>query len=434
AQFLKQLGRLKDAKLTICAWDVDDKAEDLPPPDKPEWDDVKINGKPLGRLQGHNGEWSKTTFDVKIEDLLFPDPQNRTIGMRPDGVDNLLEIHVDVGNAQADQLWCTTIKWVSLEFWCMSPTVFVHGNSQSSAWWVDFPVQFDFRYLLYDKSINLDPSATSISNNGQQLLAEIPPIAESFGVDAVHVVAHSKGGLDSRHFLALLNKATPPPTEVISLTTLCTPHAGSVGADLVFQMHLAKKNALEVEFSGFPELLDKIAEKMPFNQGHPDLTQAAAADFNQTNLPRLPGDTLYGAFGADLDRNGNGLVDLVPDGQGLFGEKPLFCPGNLWLKYLTAAYQAIGTSLTFKVARVGGKATLTRTPNLGPFLKNDILVTVDSALGKNTGGYDTRLGLAVPMVGANSRNHETIEDTDVAETVTGWLTSCELGNGDLKQE
>ena len=63
----------------------------------------------------------------------------------------------------------------------------------------------------------------SIENNAAQLKDFICEIMAAEGVDKVNIIAHSKGGLDSRYMIDHLGMAG----HVASLTFLSTPHKGS---------------------------------------------------------------------------------------------------------------------------------------------------------------------------------------------------------------
>ncbi|MCI7527013.1 MAG: hypothetical protein MSA65_01650 [Mollicutes bacterium] len=63
----------------------------------------------------------------------------------------------------------------------------------------------------------------SIENNAKQLKAQIIEILKTEKVDKINIIAHSKGGLDSRYMISKLDMAK----HVASLTTLSTPHHGS---------------------------------------------------------------------------------------------------------------------------------------------------------------------------------------------------------------
>ncbi len=63
----------------------------------------------------------------------------------------------------------------------------------------------------------------AIENNAEQLKAFVQKILEQEHAEKVNLIAHSKGGLDSKHMIQCLGMED----KVASLTTLCTPHLGS---------------------------------------------------------------------------------------------------------------------------------------------------------------------------------------------------------------
>lgn len=63
----------------------------------------------------------------------------------------------------------------------------------------------------------------TIETNAMQLKEEILKILAKEGVEKVNIIAHSKGGLDSKYLITNLNMED----KIASLTTLCTPHQGS---------------------------------------------------------------------------------------------------------------------------------------------------------------------------------------------------------------
>lgn len=62
-----------------------------------------------------------------------------------------------------------------------------------------------------------------IDTNARQLKEEILQILQETGAEKVNIIAHSKGGLDSKRMIRELEMED----RVASLTTLCTPHKGS---------------------------------------------------------------------------------------------------------------------------------------------------------------------------------------------------------------
>lgn len=66
-----------------------------------------------------------------------------------------------------------------------------------------------------------------VETNGKQLAQRIDQILQETGAEKVNIIAHSKGGLDSRYAISELGVGE----KVASLTTLATPHHGSKTVD-----------------------------------------------------------------------------------------------------------------------------------------------------------------------------------------------------------
>ena len=75
-------------------------------------------------------------------------------------------------------------------------------------------------YTVYKANID---GFGSIESNAIELKEEILKILELENTDKVNIIAHSKGGLDSKYMILNLGMEM----HVASLTTLCTPHKGS---------------------------------------------------------------------------------------------------------------------------------------------------------------------------------------------------------------
>ncbi len=105
------------------------------------------------------------------------------------------------------------------------PIVLVHGMVLK-----DFKLFRAFRKIkdnLLEENIKVyvtnQDGIGSINNNAKQLKEEILEILKKENVDKVNIIAHSKGGLDSRYMISKLGMED----HVASLTTLSTPHHGS---------------------------------------------------------------------------------------------------------------------------------------------------------------------------------------------------------------
>lgn len=73
------------------------------------------------------------------------------------------------------------------------------------------------------------PSAASVKDCGEFLAERIRAIVAETGCERVHIIAHSKGGLDARWAIAQCGVASM----VASLTTINTPHRGCGFADVL---------------------------------------------------------------------------------------------------------------------------------------------------------------------------------------------------------
>jgi triacylglycerol lipase len=72
------------------------------------------------------------------------------------------------------------------------------------------------------------PATGSIEERALKLGKDIAAKADG---KSVNIIAHSMGGLDARYMISRLQ---PDNAEVLSLTTVATPHRGSAFADFVF--------------------------------------------------------------------------------------------------------------------------------------------------------------------------------------------------------
>ena len=105
------------------------------------------------------------------------------------------------------------------------PIVLVHGMLAK-----DFFFLPAFRYIAdYLRNHHIPVYVTNqdgvglIANNAAQLKEEISAILEKEGCAKVNIIAHSKGGVDSRYMISRLDMGD----KVASLTTLSSPHKGS---------------------------------------------------------------------------------------------------------------------------------------------------------------------------------------------------------------
>jgi len=90
----------------------------------------------------------------------------------------------------------------------------------------------------------------TIAFRAHQLASQIDEILEETGASKVNLVAHSMGGLDARYLISTLGYGD----KVASLTTIATPHQGSLVADVAHRITSADarklRQAVEYIFLG----------------------------------------------------------------------------------------------------------------------------------------------------------------------------------------
>lgn len=142
----------------------------------------------------------------------------------------------------------------------------------------------------------------SISTNAAQLKEEILSIMEKEACDKVNLIAHSKGGLDSRYMITHLDMAQ----HVASLTTLSTPHLGSGLSSRLVKMpkFLAKTIAF------FTDLFYRIhGDRKPdiLRLGQ-ELTSESMKQFN-ADTPNIP-SVYYQSYSSSIQ--GKKAILFVP--------------------------------------------------------------------------------------------------------------------------
>jgi len=448
------------ALLIMPAFDVDFNAE-TEPPAQPERDRVYFNGTPVKALYPHNSEflrgdnevWRLNEFLIPIEAVKFPNKRG-TGGNAPTPAMNEIRIDIDVKNSE--EMWCTAIDWAVLKIKVMSPIILIHGNNSNGDHINEygefkegffrrrgFTLGLTAQNLLWDNSVNM-PTSTRAAN-AVRLNQLIPPIVKSFGVDSVHLVAHSKGGLDTREYLATLQPGHDAEFKVLSYTSLSTPHNGTVAADVGVTRALAARRASKVEFDGFPEMANLLAYLNGVDDGMLYLQTTTCAAFNAGNLPRLPEKTVYNAVAADADRSGNSAIDNVPDEyMKLRAESETLTEVYDWSidaarEIVDTLYQVLRNTSGVTVAyeRRGiwpdryTVATVSAVPNYDP-LGNDTLVTIPSGLGEGTLEHKTTYTRTFSGAGQfPARDHSSVANGGVANVVGPWLIDVEKAYGDL---
>ncbi len=119
-------------------------------------------------------------------------------------------------------------------------------------------------------------SAASVKDSGEQLAERIKKILAETGSEKVNIIAHSKGGIDSRYAISQCGIED----KVASLTTVSTPHRGCFFADYLLEKIPVKfKNRIAETYN---DTMKKLGDKSPdFLAAVYDLVPEKCEEFNR---------------------------------------------------------------------------------------------------------------------------------------------------------
>lgn len=146
-------------------------------------------------------------------------------------------------------------------------------------------------YLAHQDAFN------SHAENACLIKERIEEILEESGAAKVNIIAHSKGGLESRYVISKLGMAD----KVASLTTLASPHRGSAMADTVLAF-LERKNLLNKSLKIIRNYAHFLGDKHPdIYLSANELTIAYMKNFNKS-VPDIP-SVYYQSYGGLITEN-----------------------------------------------------------------------------------------------------------------------------------
>ena len=120
-------------------------------------------------------------------------------------------------------------------------------------------------------------SAAAVADSAKELEKRILDIVRETGCEKVNVIAHSKGGLDTRAAIA----HTSAGKYIASLTTINTPHRGCEFAD--YFLNKIPENAQLAVARKYNAAASKLGDTDPdFLAAVKDLTASACSRFNET--------------------------------------------------------------------------------------------------------------------------------------------------------
>ena len=392
------------AKVRLPVYDID--TNNRPENTQPEHDRITFNGEDLGLLSGGNGIWKYNEFEVDIRTIKFP--SRGLNGIKPTPAENEIRIYIDESNAS--ESWCMAVDWVAISFDTIAPILLIHGtNAQSDTWDPIFTTALNTRRILFSNDINMERNGSS-EQNARILKKRINGLAKSFGAQSVHLVSHSKGGVDSRRFFSA--HYTPNPSggepKVLSLTTINTPHHGTILSDLSVKHRtvndLDSNNPDIEEFFKIDGLLSFSGEG-PSGAALLQQTTNNMVEFNSNNP--FPSGIKFYTIGSDADIDNNGAITSAE-------ASPLvrISAANIG----SIMYRILGNGKKYTIARHTNFSGLneyhTLTPvNTGSFQKNDLVVTEQSAQHKS--------GSRILFV---DENHSGIKNAGTLQAILNRIT------------
>lgn len=359
---------------------------------QPEVDRITFNGRFIKTLTGINNTWTDDSFTIPIAELRFVSPNSPNAR-------NELRVDIDTANAGGQEAWCMAVDWVAAEFDCAAPYVLAHGINADASTWDDGSARAvlttldekGVRYTRFSVTSN-----GSVAGNARELRTLITAFLATLKAEKVHIIAHSKGGLDTQGLEALA-----PDFEILSLSTLSTPHLGAVAADLsiIQKTEADSKINSGADPNGYAST---YIDTWTFGQGPQlpglqDLTTARATAAIASGLRGNISPTF--TFGADADRNGdNDLQNSESDN--LFPGVAHYAARRAWLVMRDFSSARVVSIATQPGLLFGTRTVLTyNTVQAATPQANDIVVTIASA----NPGYGTASGNYFA-------NHSTVKD------------------------
>lgn len=186
------------------------------------------------------------------------------------------------------------------------PVVMIHGiffrDFKYFNYWGRIPVELEKNGA--DIYYGNHESATPVNKAGEELAARIKEILKETGAEKVNIIAHSKGGLDSRYMISKCGM----DKYVASLTTINTPHRGCEFADYLLDKKISKNNQ-ELVAAAYNAALKNLGDKEPdFLSSVSDLTHSACEKFN--NDVKDSDKVYYQSFGSKLNFPKSGQFPL----------------------------------------------------------------------------------------------------------------------------
>lgn len=146
-------------------------------------------------------------------------------------------------------------------------------------------------------------SSAPVEACAEELKQRIEEILQETGCEKVNIIAHSKGGLDSRYLVSCLGMGDC----VASLTTINTPHFGCNYVRSI--LDALPQKAVNAVGKGYDSIYTKLGDDAPdFLSGLVNLTEQECARLNSV-MPDVP-DVMYQSVGSYMRSPGSAIFPL----------------------------------------------------------------------------------------------------------------------------
>ncbi|MGN1338850.1 MAG: esterase/lipase family protein [Oscillospiraceae bacterium] len=185
------------------------------------------------------------------------------------------------------------------------PILLVHGvffrDSHILNYWGRIPAELEANgaVIFYGEQ----QSAASVEKSATELAERIETLVRKTGCGRVNIIAHSKGGLDSRYAISRLGA----DKYVASLTTINTPHHGCLFAE--YLLNNAPDSFVKTVENIYNSAFRRLGDHEPdFLAAVSDLTNSSCEEFNK-NTPDMPG-VMYRSVGSHARCSKSGRFPL----------------------------------------------------------------------------------------------------------------------------
>lgn len=185
------------------------------------------------------------------------------------------------------------------------PILLVHGvffrDSKVLNYWGRIPEELikNGAVIYYGEQ----ESASSVENSAKELKEKIEKIVTETQCEKVNIIAHSKGGLDSRYAISRLGA----DKYTASLTTINTPHKGCIFAE--YLLNKAPDKVAKAVENTYNAAFRKLGDKNPdFMSAVKNLTSSFCEQFNK-EVPNADG-VMYQSCGSKAAKARSGRFPL----------------------------------------------------------------------------------------------------------------------------